>query len=120
MNAFEIPAGQFTLNASTAVPWHRFVKVDNNGGATLATKANDAIVGISYVDAKATQPLSIVGAGLPMVEASEAIAAGDMVVPTTDGKAAKATAPTDTNARTAGFFAITSATAAGDLITIKL
>ena len=119
MNAFEVPCGQFTLNTTADVEIRRFVKVNAQGGCEHATTAEDPIMGVSYTEAKNGRPLSIASAGLVMVEAAGTVAAGDMVVPTTDGKAIKATAPTDTNARTAGFFAVTGGSA-GDLITIKL
>lgn len=112
MNAFEIPGhSRFSLDAVSAVATHRFLKVNANGKAEYATAASDPIVGVSYTETVgADQPVSIVGDGLVMVEASAAIAAGAFVGPTTDGKAV-----------TGGpFVAITAAEADGDLITVDL
>ena len=113
MNAYEIPGEQFTLNAASACERHRFIKVDANGLAAHATAATDPIVGISYMEADATQPLSIVGGGIAMVEAGATIAAGDLVTAGTDGKAAKAADGK------AGFVALTGA-GDGQLISVKL
>lgn len=112
MNAFEVPGhSRFSLDAVSAVATHRFLKVNANGKAEYATAASDPIVGVSYTETiGADQPVSIVGDGLVMVEASAVIAAGAFVGPTTDGKAA-----------TGGpYVAITGATAAGDMITVSL
>lgn len=112
MNAFEIPAGYFTLNAKSDVDWHRFIKVGSTGEAEYATAGTDPIIGVSYSEAKATQPLSIVGRGIAMVEASDTITAGDFVNPTTDGKAAKSDS--------ASFYVALTGGNAGDLITVKM
>lgn len=112
MNAFEVPGhSRFSLDAVSAVATHRFLKVNANGKAEYATAASDPIVGVSYTETiGADQPVSIVGDGLVMVEASAAITAGAFVGPTTDGKAV-----------TGGpYVAITGATAAGDMITVSL
>lgn len=112
MNAFEVPGhSRFSLDAVSAVATHRFLKVNANGKAEYATAASDPIVGVSYTETiGADQPVSIVGDGLVMVEASAAITAGAFVGPTTDGKAV-AGGP---------YVALTGATAAGDMITVSL
>ena len=112
MNPFEIPSGQFTLDATSECEWHRFIKVNAEGNAEYATAATDAIVGVSYADAKAGQPLAIVGAGIAMVEANETIAAGDIVNAGAGGKAAKA-------ATGNGYPALTGGDT-GTLVTVKV
>lgn len=113
-NAWEIPGGQFSLDASAPLDFRRFIKVDTNGKAAYATAGTDPIVGISYTEAQYTgTPISIVGHGIAMVEASETIAAGDFVIPTTGGKAAKVASGTS------NFIALTGA-GADALITVKM
>lgn len=111
MNAFEIPGFQFSLNAESAVDWRRFVKVNDTGTVEYATAATDAIVGISYTEAPAGEPVSIVGNGIAMVEAGEEIAAGAFVTAGEEGKAAAAEA--------GAFIALTGAPA-GALIAVKM
>lgn len=114
-NAWEVPGGQFSLDAAAKLDWRRFVKVNSAGKAAYATAATDPIVGITYTEAPAAGvPISIVGAGIAMVEASEAIAAGDFVVPTTGGQAAKLANGTSR------FIALTGVSAADNLITVKI
>lgn len=112
MNAFEVPGhSRFSLDSTAATATHRFLKVNAEGKVEYATAATDPIVGVSYTETPAAgQPVSIVGDGLVMVEASEAITAGSFVGPTTDGKAAA----------NGSFVALTDATAAGELITVSL
>jgi len=111
-NAWEIPGGQFSLDAAEALNFRRFIKVNSDGKAAYATSTSDPIVGISYTEAPINTPVSIVGHGIAMVEASETIAAADFVQPTTGGKAAKAANATHFIALTAG--------AADSLITVKI
>lgn len=121
MNPYEIPGGLFTLNvdtsAETDIPRGRFVKATSNGGAALAAAATDPIIGVSYTEAKHTQPLSIAAEGIVMVEASGAITAGDFVAPTTGGKAVKVSGSEVKPAT--GFVALTSAVDKA-LVTVKL
>jgi len=113
-NAWEIPGGQFSLDVAAPLDFRRFIKVDANGKAAYATAGTDPIVGISYTEAQhADTPISIVGHGIAMVEASETIAAGDFVEPTTGGKAAKVATGTS------NFIALTGS-GADNLITVKL
>lgn len=113
-NAWEIPGGQFSLDAATKLDFRRFIKVDANGKADYATAGTDPIVGVSYTEAPAAgTPIAIVGSGIAMVEASETIAAGDFVKPTTGGKAAKVASGTS------NFIALTGADADA-LITVKI
>ena len=113
-NAWEIPGGQFSLDAATKLDFRSFIKVDANGKADYATAGTDPIVGVSYTEAPAAgTPIAIVGSGIAMVEASETIAAGDFVEPTTGGKAAKVASGTS------NFIALTGADADA-LITVKI
>ena len=112
-NAWEVPGGQFSLDAAAETSFRRFIKVNSNGKAEVATAGTDPIVGISYTDAPAADtPISIVGCGIAMVEASETIAAGDFLEPTTGGLAAVADSATSFIALTGG--------AAESLVTVKI
>ena len=112
--AWEVPGGQFSLDAGAALDWRRFIKVDTDGTAAYATSGTDAIVGISYTEALAAGvPISIIGSGIAMVEASETVTPGDFVEPTTDGKAAVV------SSGTSAFIALTGADA-DNLITVKI
>lgn len=114
MNAFEIPGCvRFTLNATSACEQYRFIKANSEGGCEYATKASDPIVGVAYTAVEAAQPLSIVNDGIVMVEASAAIEAGAMVSPAANGMAV-------TDSSTGKFVALTSSTAAGQLISVLL
>lgn len=113
-NAWEIPGGQFSLDVKEPLDFRRFIKVNADGKAEYATAATDPIVGISYTEAQyADTPISIVGHGIAMAEAGEAIAAGDFVTAGADGKVAKGSA-----SECAGI-ALTGADA-NNLVTIKL
>lgn len=112
-NAWEIPGGQFSLDAAAVLTFRRFIKVNATGKAAYATQASDPIVGVSYTEAPIVNaPISIIGSGIAMVEASEDITAGSFVAPTTDGKAAASNNAT-------AFIALTGA-AADNLITVKI
>lgn len=112
MSAFEIPGhSRFSLDAAAALERNRFVKVDSNGKAAYATTGKDPIVGVTYTEAKADTPVSITGDGIVMVCAASAIAAGDFVGPSTDGKAAK---------DAGSYIALTAATAANEEISVDL
>ena len=111
-NAWEVPGGQFSLDAKEETSYRRFIKVNTDGQAEVATSASDPIVGISYTDAPAGTPISIIGSGIAMAEAVEAVTAGDFVTAGTAGKVAVSNDATP-------FIALTSA-AAGDLTTVKI
>ena len=113
-NAWEIPGGQFSLDVKEQTDWRRFIKVNSDGLAEVATAGTDPIVGVSYTEAPAAgTPIAVVGSGIAMVLASETIAAGDFVEPTTGGKAAKVASGTS------NFIALTGADADA-LITVKI
>ena len=111
MFAFEIPGGRFSMPAGAEIERHRFVSINANSAGIPAT-ASTQIVGVSMNKVKADQVLEIAD-GIVMVEASAAINAGAAVYSTADGRAAAS------GTIIAGI-ALTGATAAGDIITVKV
>ena len=109
MFAFEIPGQRFSLPAGAAVERCRFVSVNENSAGITAT-ATTPIVGVSMNKVKADQVLEVAD-GIVIVEASAAIAAGVAVASAADGRAVAGEGPA---------IALTSASAAGELITVKL
>lgn len=109
MFAFEIPGGRFSLPAGAAIERHRFVSVNANSAGVTAT-ASTPIVGVSMNKVDADQVLEIAD-GIVIVEASAAISAGVTVASAADGRAV---------AGNGSAIALTSASAAGELITVKL
>lgn len=117
MNAYEIPNLRFSLPAGGAVGRCRFVSVDANGNGIQANTTT-AVIGASMnmvTDEEHASGGHIVEVadGIVMVEASAAITSGAKVTSTADGKAATAT---DAFCGVA----ITGATAAGQLVAVKL
>lgn len=111
MFAFEIPGGRFSLPAGANVERHRFVSVNSNSAGITAT-ASTQIVGVSMNKADAGQVLEIAD-GIVIVEASAAITAGTAVYSAADGRVAS-------SGTVIAGIAITSAKAAGELVTVKL
>lgn len=111
MFAFEIPGMRFSLTAGGAVKRHRFVSVDANSNGVTAT-ASTPVVGVSMNEVILNQVLEV-SDGIVIVEAGAAVAAGSSIASNADGKAITATGD-------AVGVAITSASAAGELITIKM
>lgn len=109
MFAFEIPGQRFSLPAGADVARYRFVSVNANSNGILAT-ASTPVVGVSMNQAKAGEVLEIAD-GIVMVEAGGAVTAGVAVAANATGQAV---------AGEGSIIAITSATAAGELITVKL
>lgn len=109
MFAFEIPGGRFSMPAGAAIERHRFVSVNANSAGIAAT-ASTPIVGVSMNKVEADQVLEIAD-GIVIVEASAAINAGVAVTSAADGRAVAGEGPA---------IALTSASAAGELITVKL
>lgn len=109
MFAFEIPGQRFSLPAGADVERHRFVSADANSNGVMAN-ATTPVIGVSMNKAAAGQVLEIAD-GLVMVEAGGVVAAGVAVVSNANGQAI---------AGEGSAIAITSATAAGELITVKL
>lgn len=111
MNAYEIPELRFSLPAGTKVERARFVSVDTNGNGVTAN-ASTQIVGVSMNKTDAGEVLEVAD-GIVCVEASGSITAGTAVYSDADGKC------TSSGTVAAGV-AITSATGAGQLVSIKL
>lgn len=109
MFAFEIPGQRFSLPAGADVKRFRFVSADANSNGIPATAATP-VIGVSMNEAKAGEVLEIAD-GLVMVEAAAAINAGVAVASNAEGLAI---------AGDGAAIAITSATAAGELITVKI
>lgn len=114
MNAYEIPGERFTLIASYNIARHKFVSVSPSGKAYVPTDDTEAVVGVTYTEADTDQPISIVGSGIVMVIAGEAIAAGDVVTFGASGVAMKGTKD-----KPGKYVAMTSASK-DDLVSIKL
>lgn len=109
MFAFEIPGLRFSLPAGADVERFRFVSADANSNGVMAS-ATSPVIGVSMNMAKANEVLEIAD-GIVMVEAASAITAGAAVKSDATGKAV---------AGEGAGVALTSATAAGDIITVKL
>lgn len=109
MFAFEIPGQRFSLPAGAAVERCRFVSADANSNGVTATDATP-IIGVSMNKTAAGEVLEIAD-GIVMVEAGAAVAAGVAVVSNANGQAIAG----DGNA-----VALTSAAAAGEIITVKM
>lgn len=109
MFAFEIPGQRFSMPAGADVERYRFVSVNANSAGVTATAATP-VVGVSMNKVAAGQVLEIAD-GIVIVEASAAIAAGVAVASAADGRAVAGEGPA---------VALTSASAGGELITVKL
>jgi hypothetical protein len=109
MFAFEIPGLRFSLPAGADVERCRFVSVNADSNGVPAT-AGTPVIGVSMNKAAAGQVLEIAD-GIVMVEAGDAVDAGAAVVANGDGMAI---------AGEGTAVALTAATAAGELITVKL
>lgn len=117
MNAYEIPNLRFSLPAGGAVARCRFVSVDGNGNGIQAT-ASTQVIGASMNlvtadEVSANDRIVEIADGIVMVEAAGAITPGVAVYANADGKAA------GEGSVIAGV-AITGATAAGELVAVKL
>lgn len=109
MFAFEIPGQRFSMPAGADVERFRFVSVNANSNGVTAT-ASTPVVGVSMNKAAAGEVLEIAD-GIVMVEAGAAVTAGVAVASNATGQAI---------AGEGNAIALTSATAAGELITVKL
>lgn len=112
IGAYEIPGLRFSLPAGADVNRFRFVAVNSNGEGEQAT-ADDVIIGASMNQAADGEVLEVAD-GIVIIEASEAIAAGGMVVSDANGKAADAGEGSST------IIALTAASAAGEFISVKI
>lgn len=111
MFAFEIPGLRYSLTAAQAIERHRFVSVNADSNGITATAATP-VVGVSTNKVDANQVLEV-SDGIVIVEAGEAITAGAAVASNATGQAVAATDE-------AVGVALTGASAAGELITVKL
>lgn len=109
MFAFEIPGQRFSLPAGADVERFRFVSANANSNGVPAT-ASTPVIGVSMNQAAAGEVLEIAD-GIVMVEAGAAITAGVTVASNATGQAV---------AGDGTAIALTSASAAGDIITVKL
>lgn len=111
MFAFEIPGSRFSLPAGAAVERYKFVSVNADSNGITAT-ASTPVVGVSMNKAAANEVLEVAD-GIVMVEAGAAVAAGVAVASNASGQAiANADKPIGV--------ALTAASAAGELITVKM
>jgi hypothetical protein len=112
-NAYEIPGLRYSLVAGGAVARYRFVAVNASGLGIVATAATP-LVGASYNEVAVGEVLEVVGDGIAIVAAGEAVAAGATVYADSAGKA------TDVAGTIVAGVALTAATAADQLISVKL
>lgn len=109
MFAFEIPGQRFSMPAGADIERCRFVSINSTSEGILATDTT-AVVGVSMNKVKAGEVLEIAD-GIVMVEAGGAVTAGVAVKADGEGKAV---------AGNGSAIALTAATAAGDIIAVKL
>ena len=117
MNAYEIPNLRFSLPAGGAVARCRFVSVNADGKGIQAT-ADTQVIGASMNlvtadEVAAGDRIVEIADGIVMVEAAGAVTAGSAVYSDAEGKVAT------TGTNVAGI-AITAASAAGELVAVKL
>lgn len=117
MNAYEIPNLRFSLPAGGAVARCRFVSVNADGNGVQAT-ASTQVIGasmnlITAEENTAGGHIVEIADGIVMVESAAAITAGAAVYSDANGKVAA------TGTIIAGV-AITGATAAGQLVAVKI
>lgn len=113
--AYEIPNLRFSGEAGGEIKRRRFVTV-NATGAVVTAVAASAVIGVSSVPCSKAGEVAEIYDGIVMVEASAAIAPGAKLAPTADGRAVTATGD---SANVTGI-ALTAASAAGELVTVKL
>lgn len=117
MNAYEIPNLRFSVPAGGAVARCRFVSIDANGKGIQATADTQAIGAsmnmVTAAEIEAGERIVEVADGIVMIEAAGTITSGAAVYADADGKAAS------TGSTIAGV-AITGATAAGELVAVKI
>jgi hypothetical protein len=117
MYAYEIPGLRFSMPAGGAVALHRFVSVADE--QAIQATAGTAVIGVSMNEVGADElnknPRIVeIANGIVMVEAAAAITSGVAVASDAEGKA------TTAGEGNACGVAITGATAAGQLVAVKL
>jgi hypothetical protein len=110
VNAFQIPGTRWTLVAGAAIPRYRFLSVNSDGNAILAT-ATARVIGVSQNQTALNEKQEIQSGGVVIVEAASAITAGAAVGPDANGLVV--------SGGTAGT-AITAATQAGQLVSVLM
>jgi len=108
-----------TFTASGAIPKRRIVKLDAADNAVaLSSDVADRLMGVSddAADIEAGRAVDVIFQGIVEVEASAAIGKGARITTDADGKAKATTTATD---NVVGF-ALTAASAAGDVISIEI
>lgn len=126
MNAFEIPGLRYSLPAGAAVARHRFITVTADSVAKQAD-ASSSIIGASMnavvtdKGVTAAQQIVEIADGIVVVEAAGAITAGSRVTSDAEGKAIAYVEPGAEEPKliVAGV-ALTDATGAGSLVTVKI
>ena len=116
MTAYEIPNLRFSAEAGAAIARRRFVRLNAQEQAVQAGEG-DIVVGVSSNEAsKAGEVLEIYD-GIVMVEAGAAVTSGTAVMSDVNGCAV----PHDgTSTKAIAGYAMTSASAAGELISVKI
>jgi len=112
-NAYEIPGLRYSLVAGGAVGRYLFVSA-NASGLGVAATAVTQIVGVSYNEVATGEVLEVVGDGIAIVTAGEAVAAGAAVYADAAGKAI------DSAGTIVAGVALTASTGADQLISVKL
>ena len=112
MAAYEIPNLRFSGEAGNNIARHRFVKVNDLELVEQAGEG-DAVIGVSSQPADIGEVVEIYD-GIVMVEAGDAVKAGTEVESDEQGRAVPLV-----SGKKAGY-ALTSASDAGELISVKL
>lgn len=119
MSAYEIPNLRFSAPTGAAVTRRRFVKLDASGNAVQVAADTEYPVGVSSNDASASGQVLEIYDGIVIVEAGAAVpllAGGTPVMADASGRAIPYVA--GAGVVMAGT-AMTAASAAGELITVK-
>ncbi len=114
-NAYEIPGFQITLPTQATdaapIPQYRFMSIDANGCAVLAT-ASTVILGASRNVSNDTIQTVDIASGIMMVECAAAITVGSIVASDAEGKAVSGT---DTS-----MVAMSTTANAGELVAVYI
>lgn len=110
LSAYEIPNLRFSGIAGDVIERRRFVTL-NADGEVVHANATSSVIGVSSIPNNKDEVAEIYD-GIVIVEAGGAVGAGDYVKSDADGKAV-----TDAAGK---FVAITSASVAGELMSVKV
>jgi hypothetical protein len=120
MSAYEIPNLRFSGEAGGVIARRRFVKLNTTGKVVQAGASTDYVIGVSSQPTTAAGEVAEIYDGIVMVEAGAAVpllAGGTPVMVKADGTAIPWV--TGAGVQVAGV-ALTSAAAAGELISVKI